>query len=92
MCASASNVPIERRMECNIYQAVSEVAWAAREGVGCDRRGARRAAMRDMVPEERQSRRTQPPFAQRVAAARSDLLRCRSIRMTRHHSLPTPRI
>ena len=53
--------------------------------------------MRDIVPEERQSRCAQPPLAplfrpKGVAAARRDLLRCRLIRMKRHHFLPTPRI
>ena len=48
--------------------------------------------MRDIVPEERQSRRAQPPLVLRIAAARPDLLRCRSIRMGRHHFLATPRI
>ena len=48
--------------------------------------------MRDISLEERRSRRAQPPLAQRVAAARRDLLRCRSIKMSRHHFLATPRI
>ena len=48
--------------------------------------------MRDISPEERQSRRAQPPLAQRVAAARSDLLRCRSIVMDAHQLLATSRI
>ena len=48
--------------------------------------------MRDISREERQSRRAQPPLAQRVAAARSDLLRCRSIAMGTHQLLATSRI
>ena len=48
--------------------------------------------MRDISPEERRSRRAQDPLAQGVAAARSDLLRCRSIAMDAHQLLATPRI
>ena len=48
--------------------------------------------MRDISPDKRQSRRAQPPLAQRVAAAQGDLLRCRSIAMDPHQLLATPRI
>ena len=48
--------------------------------------------MRDIFRDERQRRRAQPPLAQRVAAAHSDLLRCRSIVMDPHQLLPPPRI
>ncbi len=43
--------------------------------------------MRDICPEERQRRHAQRPLAQRVAAARDDLLRCRSLRMKPHRFL-----